>query len=373
MPLVAKLAWQHVGRQEDALLRRIRRAIRVAKDAESKSILKHVVDMKCSLSLSMDSPYIHLPRAFMSALPKIHGRDLREFRLLILEAYEPLASLTKVDDFKKVFLEAFKAHHWVWTNAGVLHRDISNNNVMFRRRGDQIEGVLCDWDLSSTKEDLDALMTSTSDVDGEQDADFPHDQTDVADTQNRDAQPIDDSESLDEESGDILAGMRRRARYRTGTGPFMALELLYTPAEPPVHKYHFDVQSFFWLLCWVAARHNPDKKKLGKISQWLNKDMKTTYYNKVEFLKDSDTQEAIFKAAHPAYKPLIDSWIDNVQILFRNAARVFDAIRDLHFDMKRARRSNKMKQVNIIAASIALKEREIEETLTYESFLAELD
>ncbi|KAI0075673.1 hypothetical protein K474DRAFT_1708853 [Panus rudis PR-1116 ss-1] len=372
MPLVAKLAWQHVGRKEDALLRRIRRAIRVAQDAESKSILKHVVDMKCSLSLSMDSPCIHLPRAFMSALPKIHGRDLREFRLLILEAYEPLANLTKVDDFKKVFLETFKAHHWIWTNAGVLHRDISNNNVMFRRRGDQVEGVLCDWDLSSTKEDLDTLMNSTSDMEGEQNVDLPHRQTDIANTPKRDAQPADDEpESLDEASDDI-SDMRQRARYRTGTGPFMALELLYTPAEPPIHKYRFDVQSFFWLLCWVAARHNPDKKKLGKISQWLNKDMMATYYNKHSFITKPGVRQAVFKASHPSYQPLISSWIEKLRILFRTMVRAFDAIEDLRDDMQTSRLANDMQEVNVTAASIALKEREIEETITYESFLAAL-
>ncbi|KAI0069341.1 hypothetical protein K474DRAFT_1561329, partial [Panus rudis PR-1116 ss-1] len=87
-------------------------------------------------------------------------------------------------------------HHWVWKEAGVLHRDISINNIMFRRTSDgSVSGVLCDWDLSDTKD------------------------------------------------------TRQRARYRTGTGPFMAVELMVSDTTP-VHRYRFDLQSFYFLLCW---------------------------------------------------------------------------------------------------------------------------
>ena len=39
------------------------------------------------------------------------------------------------------------AHYWAYTTSGVLHRDISLNNIMWFMRGDELVGVLCDWDL----------------------------------------------------------------------------------------------------------------------------------------------------------------------------------------------------------------------------------
>jgi len=32
--------------------------------------------------------------------------------------------------------------------AGIIHRDISLNNIMYRKKDDKIIGVLIDWDLS---------------------------------------------------------------------------------------------------------------------------------------------------------------------------------------------------------------------------------
>ena len=40
------------------------------------------------------------------------------------------------------------AHHWAYTTAHVLHRDISMNNIMWYKCGDEVVGVLCDWDLA---------------------------------------------------------------------------------------------------------------------------------------------------------------------------------------------------------------------------------
>ena len=44
--------------------------------------------------------------------------------------------------------------------------------------------------------------------------------------------------------------------YQTGTGPFMALDLL-ADGDPPVHKYRFDLESFFFVLVWHCAVHDP--------------------------------------------------------------------------------------------------------------------
>ncbi|KAF9003412.1 hypothetical protein BDQ17DRAFT_1425368 [Cyathus striatus] len=48
--------------------------------------------------------------------------------------------------------DAFKGHRKAWEKCGILHRDISGNNVMLDRWG---HGVLNDWDLARRREEMD--------------------------------------------------------------------------------------------------------------------------------------------------------------------------------------------------------------------------
>ncbi|KAI0071902.1 hypothetical protein K474DRAFT_484638 [Panus rudis PR-1116 ss-1] len=375
-PLVAKLAWQHVHRhREDTFIRRIRSALDIKDDPRSQSMLKHVVTMYCSLSLPIGSSYIHLPRAFMNLLTEIHPADLREFRLLVLEAYEPLANLTSPGDFKKVFREVFEAHHWIWTKAQVLHRDISVNNIMFRICDGVVEGVLCDWDLSATKDELCELYvpknpTGIPTIDpGE---------TTLESSFAGENQPDNSGKALQDNIGitgapEGSARVRQRPRYRTGTGPFMALEQLLCPAgSTPMHKYTFDVQSFFYLMCWVLGRHNPETKKIGTIDQWMKKKLDDTWVAKVKFLTFNAVQTEIFREAHASYRPLIDSWFKKLHPMFREAYLIHVDISALPDMLATARADGDEEEVRLLQAKIAAKAKEMEETLSYRRFLAKL-
>lgn len=93
------------------------------------------------------------------------------------------------------------AHYLIW-KGGIHHRDISNGNLMYRtdeNDGNKIYGVLNDWDLASR------------DVVGH---------------------PL--------------------ARERTGTYPFMAIDLHTDLKVEQVleHRYHHDLESFIWLAYW---------------------------------------------------------------------------------------------------------------------------
>ncbi|KAI0071904.1 hypothetical protein K474DRAFT_484791 [Panus rudis PR-1116 ss-1] len=383
MPLVAKLAWQHVDRKEDALIRTIRKSLNIENDPQSLSMLTHIVDMKCSLSLSTDSPHLHLPRAFMNKLPSLSYEDLREFRLLILEAYEPLENLTEVEDFKKVFLETFKAHHWVWTKAEVLHRDISVNNIMFRRRNGGVEGVLCDWDLAATKAYLgepdpdDYTRVTPQEIEARRamrnrpltarlaavlnsppgpaaQSQQPHTQASTQNGANTDGGGINQEQS------------QPRPRYRTGTGPFMAFELLGNPPDrTPVHRYSFDAQSFFYVLVWMAVAHNPDKHKLGRIPEWIHPKLIDTFNAKSNFLNTEVDQNVILQRVRPPYT----EWVMGLYEKVADAALAFMTIRRLRSNLIGAIVENNTQRIQSIRQTLKENVQKLENAITYEGFL----
>ena len=48
----------------------------------------------------------------------------------------------------------YSAHEQAWTKAGILHGDISDNNIMVVWRGDVMMGILVDWDLCKSEDML---------------------------------------------------------------------------------------------------------------------------------------------------------------------------------------------------------------------------
>jgi len=104
-------------------------------------------------------------------------------------------------------------HQWLYKYAGILHRDLSPNNIMWRfieeknaqgSMEQRVYGVLTDYDLSS--------FTATMNSD-----------------------------------------YRRTSQQRTGTPPYMAQELLKGTSS--VHLYRHDLESLFYIMLLTAARH----------------------------------------------------------------------------------------------------------------------
>ncbi|TFK21746.1 hypothetical protein FA15DRAFT_548134, partial [Coprinopsis marcescibilis] len=91
-------------------------------------------------------------------------------------------------------------HHAAWQTGQVLHRDLSENNLMVNRMEDGTsKGVLNDWDMATRID---------------------------SNTQDPGSSP----------------------QSRTGTLPFMACELLLN--KPPPHFYRHDLESFVYILLW---------------------------------------------------------------------------------------------------------------------------
>ena len=112
-------------------------------------------------------------------------------------------------------------HRWLFDVPGILHRDLSPHNIMWRlvmemnARGEQeqkVYGVLTDYDLSSWKKHLPNGYTMTS-------------------------------------------------RQRTGTPPYMAQELLQGTSD--TNLYRHDVESLFYIMLLLGARHTIRPAKGG--------------------------------------------------------------------------------------------------------------
>ncbi|KAI0402797.1 serine/threonine-protein kinase Sgk2 [Xylaria palmicola] len=146
------------------------------------------------LSIVKDKPSLYTP-----------GEDLWENRIYSCLVVSPAGRV--ISDFKttKELLEsmrdAIKAHQSLYVTGGILHRDISSNNIIITEpeTADGFKGMLIDLDLAKV----------------------------------RDSGP----------SG---------ARHQTGTMQFMAVEVLRTVD----HTYRHDLESFFYVLLWMCARQS---------------------------------------------------------------------------------------------------------------------
>ncbi|KAJ3920781.1 protein kinase [Lentinula edodes] len=162
----------------------------------------------------------HLPHAIhlLSLLPnkkktfhrrlKTYLKDKYEERVMhvtVFEKLHPLSELEDPRDFAQVFYDILQIHQWLYECAGILHRDLSSGNIMFRRKEGRIYGVLNDFDLSSRIEDLNKNPTFN-------------------------------------------------VVNHTGTRPFMSYDLLNSSWKRG-HLYRHDLESLFYIILCLACRY----------------------------------------------------------------------------------------------------------------------
>ncbi|KAK7684449.1 hypothetical protein QCA50_012396 [Cerrena zonata] len=356
--LVAKMSWPSVHRKSEAtIIRVIRKKIGEHKDA--KKYLKNIVDLKCSLDMS--GMEVKLPRAFMDLSEPYEPRLLRT---LVMKEYLPLENIRSLGDFKTVYKHIFEAHHWVFVVVGILHRDPSLSNFLFYYDDDgNVVGILADWDVSSSKEDLAALR------DGVDKAERPEDSLDVSTTV-----PRTDEETKSEDAAKIRdAGTEQRPRYRTGTGPFMALDLLATTKI--VHRYRHDLESFFYILCYFCAQFRPStpenpKAHFAYLHGWESGNTKQVHTTKYSFLENHDGAfDALFGNADKQYLPLVDQWIWPLhEAMFRHVAEFSNKLENNYGKLGPALKRNATHLVEEYMAKFRRTSEKADSLITYESF-----
>lgn len=102
--VVVKISWQSKWRQaEDQNVRVARQALE--SQPSTKTLLKHIVDLKCSLTRSMAE--LGLPRAFMTRVAQDDDYE-RVCRILVMAEYLPLSVVSSAEHFKVIYLGAVR-------------------------------------------------------------------------------------------------------------------------------------------------------------------------------------------------------------------------------------------------------------------------
>lgn len=157
-------------------------------------------------------------------------------RVLYILVFRKLQPITKLHGkrFFDVWKQCILCHFDLW-QGGVYHRDVSPANMMWYEKDGILMGVLNDYDLSS-----------------------------------------------------LASAHGPQGNERTGTVPFMALDLLTPKGQggEVKHLYRHDLESFIWVLVWVCLRY-----KDGTLLQfnrpfddWATKDAVTVGEKKAFFL-----------------------------------------------------------------------------------------
>ena len=148
--------------------------------------------------------------------------------LAISPAGRPLKNFNTVPELLRAFRDAIKAHRSLFLDGKILHRDISENNIIITdpKEADGFSGMLIDMDLATKVRD-----------DG--------------------------------------TNERSEAQQMTGTLQFMAIEVLEM-ALPQAdhdlnHTYRHDLESFFYVFLHICISYGwPDGKKwkINPLQNW---------------------------------------------------------------------------------------------------------
>ncbi|KAJ2759090.1 hypothetical protein H4S06_002391 [Coemansia sp. BCRC 34490] len=148
-----------------------------------------------SRSILSDSICSQLDTALKERAP-----PLRAHKRICMEGIgEPLKRINSVPELICVMADAMECHWEIYKRCGILHRDISTNNILFTGSGSRIKGMLIDFDHAFCESDKNAV----------------------------------------------------RRFERTGTLPFMSVNNL--EGEIKMHTVLDDWESLLYILCWLGT------------------------------------------------------------------------------------------------------------------------
>ncbi|SJL09024.1 uncharacterized protein ARMOST_12400 [Armillaria ostoyae] len=282
--LAVKISWPNIHRDSEKKLMDAAKtkADEMAGEGKRHWVLDHLPEILHSQDFCSNDKDTS-QRRLVELLTKAEHADGKTFiyeehllRITVSERLFPITDLTDVKDIAQVFFDVFRCHHWLYENPKILHRDISLNNMMYRKRHDnskrkfEIFGVLNDFDLSSSL-------------------------------------PFKDAASL----------------HRIGTPPYMAHELL--DQSDVSHLYRYDVEAFYYVLLMLCCRYEIVQSAEGKVmkelglendmpfQQWFDR---TISWQVLSDFKHSFLHNYKVIPTTPSFSSFLP-WLDALRFLFR--------------------------------------------------------
>jgi len=233
-----------------------------------------------------------------------------------MEEYHQSRQVNSVEEFKNLFLDVLHGHRCVYEHVGMLHRDLGINNIMFSKRGGQIVGILCDCDSAivvdevSDGQDVNDTHVSSPSVAG-----------DIS-VQLGGSEEIVGNHKQDTNTSEVHIVDNRRPTHkvphRSGTGPYMAIDLLVLK-EAPRHVYRHDLESFFFIAAWFCAAFVPEEQAYNHSRRTLKTWKEGTFEQIGEakrlLLRGKTYGDLVQTAANP-YKVLLDEWVRRLLLPF---------------------------------------------------------
>ncbi|KAG2032563.1 hypothetical protein BDR03DRAFT_1094849 [Suillus americanus] len=191
--MVAKIFWGEAGRTSEPKI--LDKVNEIAK--VHPTVQGHIPELLWHHTFT--SPTSAIREALGVPEPTMGSRVLY---ILVFRKLHPITKLHGKELFD-VWRQCILCHLTLWKE-GVYHRDVSPGNLMWYRKNGKLIGVLNDYDLSS-----------------------------------------------------LANVVGPRGNERTGTVPFMALDLLTAKAQrgEVKHLYRHDLESFMWVFAWIFLRY----------------------------------------------------------------------------------------------------------------------
>jgi len=294
--LVMKVSWPGSGRVPESDF--LKKACAEAEMTEGKWATKHLPRMLDARDVAFEPGSTLDLVAELFRNPTFAGGkkfqyERRTLRVIIQERLYSIKALTNVRDIGQVFLDVAcstcvplsprfpcaytcSVHRWLFDKPGILHRDLSFNNIMCRiikelGGKDKVYGVLTDYDLSSWAASLKTDYTKT-------------------------------------------------AQQRTGTPPYMAQELLKGTSD--THLYRHDVESLFYTMLLTCARHKFDGSNKAKWSLVMREGELPyrNWFNQQDYDMLGSAKVAFFSGMEPIIlSPAFEDfrgWLKDIQFCF---------------------------------------------------------
>ncbi|KAI5823733.1 hypothetical protein K523DRAFT_133973 [Schizophyllum commune Tattone D] len=203
-------------------------------------------------------------------------KDSRTMVYQVTLRLRPLWELDSVQEFEECYVDIVEMHYHAYKYARTLHRDISENNAMSRVVDNGVVGFLNDWDLACFVNEHGISEAATQ-------------------------------------------------QHRTGTGPFMAIDLQFVTVDgkvlPLYYRYCHDLESLFWLLLWAVIHFDITKKRRlpCRVPQWGEDAWADVANFKHCVLTAANTRQGVLDLALPIYEDLVERWVMPLALMFKKA------------------------------------------------------